>query len=202
VDAGDVVAGAYLGLLHAIDGFDPTRGDFATYARHRIAGTIVDELRRLDHRPDGIRQIERRVRLAEQRLREELGREPTRGELAGELGIPEEDLDQDLIVLERTASTSLEAVTDAAVTLPSESQPEQLVVERAEQAERARRIRTAAHTLSSRERVALRLVCLEERSHVEAGRALGISQSRVAKLVARAKQKLKAGAAPRSRTAA
>jgi RNA polymerase sigma factor FliA len=202
VDADDVVAGAYLGLLHAIDGFDPTLGDFETYARHRIAGTIVDELRRLDHRPDGIRQIERRVRVAEQQLREDLGREPTRVELAGELGVPAEDLDEDLVVLERTAPASLEAVTEDVVTLPRESQPEQLVVDKAEQADRARRIRAAARTLSSRERVALRLVCIEERSHVEAGRMLGISESRVANLVARAKLKLKASAAPRARPVA
>ncbi|MFT4603404.1 MAG: RNA polymerase sigma factor for flagellar operon FliA [Rhodothermales bacterium] len=77
-----------LGLLQALDGYDPERGTpFVSYAYGRVRGALVDYLRSIDALPR-----ERRRRLAEAHramdtLRQVLGGEPTDGDVADYLGI-------------------------------------------------------------------------------------------------------------------
>lgn len=50
-DGDDLASAAFLGLIDAVDRFQPDRGvPFEAYARLRIRGAIIDELRRLDER--------------------------------------------------------------------------------------------------------------------------------------------------------
>lgn len=57
VDPGDLVGEGWRGLCHAAIDFDPTRGTlFATYARRRILGTMLDEVRHMDWAPRLMRQ--------------------------------------------------------------------------------------------------------------------------------------------------
>src|SRR5437588_1617489 len=57
MDGDDVLSAGSLGLIEAIDRFDPTTGvKFETYAISRIRGSIIDELRALDWIPRSARQ--------------------------------------------------------------------------------------------------------------------------------------------------
>lgn len=84
----DLVSTGIVGLLNAIDHFDPSFNVLLkTYAEHRIHGAIMDSLRELDWAPRETRkrskQIEQAIHCAKQRL----GREPMEDEIASELNI-------------------------------------------------------------------------------------------------------------------
>ena len=88
VSLDDLVSTGVLGLIAAIDRFDPSRYiHLRTYAEHKIKGAILDSLRRLDWAPrlerKHAKQIDAAVAVAEQRLQ----RVPTDEEVATELKI-------------------------------------------------------------------------------------------------------------------
>src|SRR5579859_1144347 len=112
MDADDVLAAGTIGLLHAVDRFNPDQGvRFETYALQRIRGAIIDAIRSLSPISRGAL---RRVRLLDEataRLTQHLGRAPTRPELAAELGVAMDELGR--IHLESTHFVvSLDAGTD------------------------------------------------------------------------------------------
>ncbi len=87
VSLDDLVSTGVLGLIAAVDRFDPTQNvKLKTYAEYKIRGAILDSLRGLDWAPRQQRkrakQIEAAISAAEQRLR----RSPTEEEIAAELG--------------------------------------------------------------------------------------------------------------------
>src|SRR5665213_2867445 len=56
-DIDEMVSAGTMGLMSALEGFDPSRGlAFSTFAAPRIRGAILDELRRQDHVPRSVRR--------------------------------------------------------------------------------------------------------------------------------------------------
>jgi len=87
VDADELVNTGVLGLIDAIDRFDPTRGvPFKAYAEIRIQGAMVDSLRHDDFVPRSVRRKANRIEAARATLSRSLGRDATREEMAAELG--------------------------------------------------------------------------------------------------------------------
>src|SRR5690242_14251696 len=88
MDSDDVLSAGTVGLLHAIDRFDPDQGvRFETYALQRIRGAIIDTIRSLSPLSRG---AGRRARLLDETtalLAQQLGRAPTQEELARELNV-------------------------------------------------------------------------------------------------------------------
>lgn len=83
VDVSDLVSYGVLGLLRAIGRYNPDRGvNFETFAAASVRSVILDELRKLDWAPRSLRKKQRDLKGAQDQLREELGREPTRDEVA------------------------------------------------------------------------------------------------------------------------
>ncbi len=88
VEEGDLVSYGLLGLMSAIDRYDPDRDTkFETYAIARIRGSIIDELRTLDWVPRSVRSRAREIERAIRELESRLGRAPTDDEIAGKVGI-------------------------------------------------------------------------------------------------------------------
>jgi RNA polymerase sigma factor for flagellar operon FliA len=88
VDVEDMVAAGHLGLLDALESFEPDRGiRFSTFCSYRVRGAILDELRSLDWVPRAVRQNARQVDRATNRLSNQLSRRPTDVELSDELGV-------------------------------------------------------------------------------------------------------------------
>src|SRR5689334_7904641 len=83
LDTEDPLGYGTLGLLAALDRFDPAQGvKFETYAATRIRGYIIDQLRALDWVPRSARQRARQVERAREALEAELWRAPSAGEVA------------------------------------------------------------------------------------------------------------------------
>ena len=93
VDEADLISYGLIGLIGAIERFEPERGiKFETFAMTRIRGAIIDELRSLDWVPRSVRSRAREIEAAQSKLEHELQRAPTEAELADKLGIDEEEL--------------------------------------------------------------------------------------------------------------
>ena len=89
LDIEDLYSYGTLGLIDAIDRFDPTRGvKFETYAVLRIRGYLIDQIRALDWLPRTARSHVRVVQRAGAQMEMQLGRTPSRDELAVETGLP------------------------------------------------------------------------------------------------------------------
>jgi RNA polymerase sigma factor for flagellar operon FliA len=95
VDRDDLHAAGLLGLAQAARAFDPDRGvPFTTYARLRIRGAVLDELRGRDAVSRGTRRVATRVASASTELEAALGRKPTAAEIADALGVDVSDVRQ------------------------------------------------------------------------------------------------------------
>jgi RNA polymerase sigma factor for flagellar operon FliA len=87
VDRGDLVGVGMIGLLEAATRYRPSTGvPFEAFARRRVHGAIMDSLRDLDWVPRSVRSLQRRANTAAATLRQQLGREPSRDEVADSIG--------------------------------------------------------------------------------------------------------------------
>lgn len=104
VSLDELVSAGYLGLIEATDRFDPDRNvDFATFARPRIHGAMLDALRELDLLPRALRHKINTAEDAHRELEQRLGRPPEVAELADYLQIPLEEL-RETLLFQRQAS--------------------------------------------------------------------------------------------------
>lgn len=88
VDKDDLYSAGLIGLLQALRNYDPTCGtSFETYARVRVRGAMLDELRRMDWVPRTIHEKARKLKNVMARLEQKLGETPTEAQVARELGI-------------------------------------------------------------------------------------------------------------------
>ena len=88
IDVEDLVSSGVIGLMDAIEKYDPTRDNkFKTYAEFRIRGSILDELRAQDWVPRSVRDKAKMLDRATSNLEAELGRPPTDIEIAEHLGL-------------------------------------------------------------------------------------------------------------------
>ena len=86
IDLDDLISAGVTGLLEAIDRYDPERAvPFETYAKHRIHGAVVDTLRSSDWVPRSVRRKVDLININRNKLKEDLGRLPTRNEMAARL---------------------------------------------------------------------------------------------------------------------
>jgi RNA polymerase sigma factor FliA len=109
VDRNDLISSGVLGLIKAVETFDPERGfKFETYAGHKIRGAILDELRALDWVPRSVRQKSRDLQRVFARLENELGRIPYDDEVCKELDISMSDYEELLYEVTPTTIISLE----------------------------------------------------------------------------------------------
>ena len=98
VEEADLISYGLVGLISAIERFDLSREiKFETYAIMRIKGAIIDELRSLDWVPRSVRSRAREVERANVKLENALHRAPTDKEMAAELKITVEELNDSLL---------------------------------------------------------------------------------------------------------
>ena len=89
IDLQDLVSEGVLGLISAIDHYDPTLNlQLKTYAEHKIRGAILESLRQLDWAPRGRRRLDHRIAVARRTIQQRLARTATEEEIAAELQLP------------------------------------------------------------------------------------------------------------------
>ncbi|HYO83132.1 MAG TPA: FliA/WhiG family RNA polymerase sigma factor [Bryobacteraceae bacterium] len=111
VNEEDLVSAGVIGLINAIDNFDPTRNvTLRTYAEHRIRGAILDSIRGLDGVAPHKRKRLREVQEAIASLEHKLLRSPEEGEIAAELGVSLTEYQTSLEELRGVTLGSLDSV--------------------------------------------------------------------------------------------
>src|SRR5256885_6378352 len=109
VDEGDLVSYGLLGLIGAIERYEPDRDvKFETYAIARIKGAIIDELRSLDWVPRSVRSRAREIERAIAELEAKLGRAPEDEEIATRVGITVPELEDSLTEISRSSIAALD----------------------------------------------------------------------------------------------
>ena len=196
----DLVSCGLLALVGAADRFDPAKGaSLEQYAWTRVAGAIVDELRRQDWVPRSTRQARREIERARERWTATHGAPPADPELAEELRIETRALRDRLAELERGSVVSLNAparvggeggeieIGETVPAAPGDSDPEQAALA----SERSLAVRRAIGGLDDRERHVLALHHVHHLQGSEIGEALGVSESRVSQILSAIRAKLR-----------
>jgi len=185
VRAEDLEGYGLVGLLEAIDRFDPDRGiPFEAFARLRIRGAMYDYLRTLDLLPRVARRTVHRVQAEAHRMMRRLGRAPTGRELARATGFTPRRLDRALRDARGGLPLSLEAEFGEIDRLPAQLARDAggdvlTCVERdALDAELWR----ATAALPVRHKVVIGLYYCEGLTLAEIGRILGVTESRVSQM--------------------
>lgn len=190
LDAEDLLSCGTIGLINAIDRFDPARGSrFESFATVRIRGAVIDHLRSLNWLPrtamTRVRQIEYAIANLEQRL----GRPPSEDEITSEAQISSARYRQMLqeagtIVLSLDAPLGPLAQDEGATSLADLLEDERSPGPDAqvEAQELMLLLRVALDQLPERERLLLALYYREELTMKEISKIMNISESRVCQL--------------------
>jgi RNA polymerase sigma factor for flagellar operon FliA len=195
-DYEDLTSHGLLGLIEAVDRFDPAHGaQFSTYATLRIRGTVLDQLRARDWLSRAARKRAREVQNAVSSLWLSLNRAPTDEELAAHLNLSLEQLRQALTESDRVL-LSLDVVsddTDEVSSLheiladPQQADPAVAMLDLDLHA----RLVNALQALPERERVVLSMYYYDDLTLKEIGAVLSLSESRICQLHARAVMNLR-----------
>jgi RNA polymerase sigma factor for flagellar operon FliA len=185
VDRGDLRSAALFGLVQAAQAWQDDRGvSFEAFARHRIRGALLDELRNRDWASRRVRTFARRCAATADDLTGLLGRPPTDVEVADRLGVPvatvaASELDVHVATLHSTDAL-LEEV--GGLVCGPEENPEQLLVSR----ERSGYLHDAVALLPDRLRAVIVGYYLEERPMRALAEDLSVTESRVSQMRAEA----------------
>lgn len=187
----DVGSAGVIGLLQALDHFTPPKDKrhdpgraFEAYARYRIRGQIVDELRSLDFARRNLRKQARAIQEAERKLEARFGRPPREEETAKVLGIPLSELYDWIAEINMLNLLSL----DAEIAEGSEggSWAELLAdakaenpLDKVEKQEKIEHVAAALKFLGDAEQKVLHFYYVETLTFKEIGRILKVSESRV-----------------------
>jgi RNA polymerase sigma factor FliA len=191
VNLDDLVSTGTIGLIAAIDRFDPGHNvKLKTYAEYKIRGAILDSLRGLDWAPRQQRkrskQIEAAIAAAEQRLH----RAPTEDEIARELHLSLEDYHEWLVDIRGVNIGSLEAVSPEGdgrsllkyISDDEENWPSHLL----EKSELRRLLASAIEKMPPTERIVISLYYHEELTLREISKIVDLHESRVSQLKSQA----------------
>jgi RNA polymerase sigma factor for flagellar operon FliA len=195
IDLGDLVQDGMIGLIDAAHRFDESRGiKFETFAERRVRGAMIDALRR-DAWPRGVRRQRRELDAAREALRRELGHEPSLADLAARVGSDEKRLSRTIVRINTIESTSPLATGEhfdeaslPPALVPSEPDSPDSAYEKSETRER---VRAAIVALPWRERKVIGMYYYGEVTMKQIGAEIGVNESRVSQLHARAIRRLR-----------
>ncbi len=200
VDDDDLVSYGLLGLIGAIERYDPDRDvKFETYAITRIKGSIIDELRALDWVPRSVRSRARDIERTIAELESRLGRAPSDEEIAGRLGLSQDELDESLSDISRTSIAALDELWTVSAggdqislidTIEDAQGPDPISALASTEMREA--IGEAISGLPEREKLVITLYYYEELTLREIGEVLGVTESRISQLHTKAVLRLKA----------
>jgi RNA polymerase sigma factor for flagellar operon FliA len=195
VEYDDLVGYGTFGLIDAVDKFDYTKGvKFETYASLRIRGAILDQIRKMDWIPRSIRQKQRKIDMAYQSLEQKHGRLASDDEIATELEISVDELENwqnqtkitNIISLDEFMEQGTESKVEQSLTAEFD-QPDRIV----EKQELKEVLVRTLETLTEKEKKVIVLYYYEELTLKEISRILEVSESRISQLHTKALQKMK-----------
>jgi RNA polymerase sigma factor FliA len=199
VELNDLVSAGILGLLDAIEKFDPNRGvKFKTYAELRIKGAILDSLRNLDWAPRSLRKKSKDLERVYRELEQRLGRPATDKEVCEAMEITLEEfyelVDQikglNLGSFQELSSQDEDKNAEPLVKyIPDAPQLDPFFVFHKTEIQGI--LSTAIDTLPKKERLVVSLYYFDELTMKEIGKVLGVNESRVSQLHTKAMLRLR-----------
>jgi RNA polymerase sigma factor FliA len=198
IELDDLISAGILGLINAIEKFNPEQGvKLKTFAEHRIRGAILDSLRDLDWAPRDLRHKNRNMQTVCGSLEQRLGRAATDEEKCDAMGINLNELHRLTDCIERMHVGSLETmlycednnitaldncVADSSGSCPSEAY---------EKHEMRTIMDAAIDDLPKRERMVVSLYYYEQITMAQIAIIMGVNESRISQVHARAMQRLR-----------
>ena len=193
VDLDDLIQAGMVGLLDALQRFDPNAGaSFSTFANQRVRGAMIDELRTRDWLPRSVRRNARLLDQQLQKLEQRLGRAADEREISSAMGMSADEYHQllqdtncgHLLPFEEIVAESGEPEAGAG----SPATPFAALLE----GERKRDLLNAIEKLPEREKLLMALYYQEDLNLKEIGAVLGVTESRVCQLHSQAIKRLRA----------
>ena len=196
VDSEDLVSAGILGLMDAVEKFDPAREvKFKTYAAFRIRGAMLDELRTMDWVPRLVRSKASKLEAARKEIEAQTGRPPTEHELAAKLQITLEEFDKmkseasavSLVSLNKKwyETDSYKDVREIDVIEDTKGEDPTTGIQKKDV------MKLVTKGLNRNERLIIILYYYEELTMKEIGQTLGLSESRVSQMHSSIVQRLK-----------
>jgi RNA polymerase sigma factor for flagellar operon FliA len=199
VELNDLVSAGVLGLLDAVEKFDPTRGvKFKTYAELRVKGAILDSLRNLDWAPRSLRKRSKDLEKVYKELEQKLGRPASDKEVCDELGI---SLDEFYELVDQIKGLNLGSFHEMASQeddrnseplikyIPDAPQMDPFFV--FHKSEIRHLLGNAIDALPKKERLVVSLYYFDALTMKEIGKVLGVNESRVSQLHTKAMLRLR-----------
>lgn len=194
----DVMAWGLIGLLNAIESYDPSRNTkFESYAIYRIKWSILDELRRQDWVPRRVRMRAQEIDRTATALSQTLSRVPTEEEVANAVGMTVSEYRKFLEQYSRAQTSSLEARMEMNERIGTEFHS--LIMDHgarnpqseADQASLREEITEAIGELKEQERLVATFYFYEGLTLKEIGRTLNLTEGRISQVLHRALVKLR-----------
>ncbi|MFZ7126882.1 MAG: FliA/WhiG family RNA polymerase sigma factor [Desulfobacterales bacterium] len=187
IDIEDLYSVGVIGLMQAIDRYDPDRSNkFMTFSSHRIRGAVLSELRSQDYLSRSSRKKVREFDRAYVHLEKRLGREATDHEIAKEMNVSLDELDE----AKRLSSISFISFEELGFCDTNEKSKlmkylvddDEDALSCAELKDIRKMLETAIAALPEKQKMVLSLYYFEELSMKETGDVLNISESRVSQI--------------------
>jgi len=190
----ELTSAALFGLVQAARAYDPGRGvSFDRYARRRMQGALLDDLRSRDWASRGVRAQARKVRSVTDDLTAALGRTPTATEAGEAAGLSAQEVSRLHDDVHRATVLNYDSVfrdsEDCDALSADEADPGEVILRR----ERRAYLRDAVAALPERLRLVVVGCFFEERPMLELARELGVTESRVSQMKAEALGLLREG---------
>lgn len=195
VELDDLISAGVIGLLAAVDNFDPGRNTtLRTYAEYKIRGAILDSIRGLDgiptHKRKRLKQVQQAIAAAERKLNATPGEE----QIAAELNISLQEYQQWMLELRAVSLGSLQVIDGEEVDLlqfvsdDEESTPAHIF----ERAELEKVMTEGMQRMPENERTVLSLYYKEELTLREIAEIMNLHTTRISQLRAQAILRLRA----------
>lgn len=198
VDESDLISYGLLGLINAVERFDPKRRiKFETYAVTRIKGAIIDELRSLDWVPRSVRARAREIERTSAELEHKLHRTPTDQEMASALDMTTDEFQDSITQIANSSLVALDemwsnpAGGEGISLIDTISGTEDDPAAAMGDSETRIALADAIAGLPEREKIVVSLYYYEGLTLREIGEVLGVTESRVSQLHTKAVLRLR-----------
>lgn len=182
-DYDDLISCGVLGLIDAIDKFDPEREvKFETYSQIRIRGAVIDYMRQQDWAPVHVRTRIKQVEQSADDLAQQLGRAPADQEIADYLQMPLDDLQSIFGEAHFLSVLHLDELLTDAVTDEYQFKTDPTFDRELESREFKHILAESIKQLSEREQIILNLYYNDELTLKEIGAVLDLTESRISQI--------------------